>query len=98
VREFCEKAFGYLGIELEWKGENENEKGYDKNTGKVIIEVDPKYYRPAEVETLLGNPAKAKTVLGWNPTKTSFEELVKIMVEADVEYVNRKQYVKSFDN
>jgi GDPmannose 4,6-dehydratase len=98
VREFCEKAFGFLGIEIEWKGENENEKGYDKNSGKVIIEVDPKYYRPAEVETLLGNPAKAKTVLGWNPTKTSFEELVKIMVEADVEYVNRKQYVKSFDN
>jgi GDPmannose 4,6-dehydratase len=98
VREFCEKAFGFLGIEIEWKGENENEKGYDKNSGKVIIEVDPKYYRPAEVETLLGNPEKAKTVLGWNPTKTSFEELVKIMVEADVEYVNRKQYVKSFDN
>ena len=90
VREFCELAFKEVGISIKWEGENENEKGICSETGKVLIEVDPNYYRPAEVETLLGNPNKAKTQLGWNPTRTSFEELVKIMVTHDLEYVKRK--------
>ena len=83
-----------MGIELEWKGEGVEEKGYDKNTGKVIVEVDPKYFRPAEVEQLLGNPEKAKKKLGWNPTKTSFQELVKIMVEHDMKFV-KKLFIKA---
>jgi len=90
VREFCELAFKQVGINIKWEGENENEKGICSETGKVIIEVDPNYYRPAEVETLLGDPTKARTQLGWNPTRTSFEELVKIMVTHDLEYVKRK--------
>lgn len=90
VREFCELAFKEAGITLVWEGTNENEKGICKETGKVLIEVDPNYYRPSEVETLLGNPSKAKNQLGWNPTRTSFAELVKIMVQHDLEYVKRK--------
>ena len=70
-------------------GNNENEKGICKETGRILIEVDPNYYRPAEVETLLGDPSKAKNQLGWNPTRTSFEELVKIMVQHDLDYVKR---------
>ena len=87
VREFCQIAFAEAGIELEFKGSGIEEKGYNKKTGECIIEVDPKYFRPAEVETLLGDPTKAKTILGWNPRKTSFNELVKIMVKHDMEYV-----------
>ena len=90
VREFCELAFKEVGISLVWEGTNENERGICKETGKILIEVDPNYYRPSEVETLLGNPSKAKNELGWNPTKTSFEELVKIMVQHDLEYIKRK--------
>lgn len=86
VKEFCEIAFKEVNIDLFWEGEGLNEKGICKNTGRVIIEVDEKYYRPAEVETLLGDPSKAKTNLGWNPRKTSFRELVKIMVAHDLEY------------
>ena len=89
VREFATLAFHEVGIELEWKGEGVDEKGYDKATGKILVEVDPKYFRPAEVEQLLGNPAKAKKVLGWNPTKTSFKELVHIMVEHDMRFVKK---------
>lgn len=87
VREFTERAFAHVGIELRWQGEGVQEQGIDKATGRVLVEVDPKYFRPAEVETLLGDPTKAKTLLGWNPQKTSFEELVHIMVEHDVQYV-----------
>ena len=87
VREFCSLAFKYAGIELKWEGEGVNEKGIDVKTGKVLVEVDPKYFRPAEVEQLLGNPTKAKTLLGWSPSKTSFEELVRIMVENDLRIV-----------
>ena len=87
VRQFCELAFKEAGIEIEFKGEGVDEKGYDKATGKVLIEVDPKYFRPCEVDTLLGDPTKAKTKLGWNPRKTSFEELVKIMMKHDLEFV-----------
>ncbi len=82
VREFIEEAFQNLDIQLEWVGENEEETGIHTKTGKVIVRVDPKYYRPTEVELLLGNPAKAKEKLGWEPT-VKFKELVKIMVEAD---------------
>ena len=87
VREFTERAFAHVGIELHWQGEGVQEQGVDQATGRVLVEVDPKYFRPAEVETLLGDPTKAKTLLGWNPQKTSFEELVRLMVEHDVQYV-----------
>ena len=91
VREFCQYAFKDAGIEIEFKGEGVEEKGYNKATGEVLIEVDPKYFRPAEVETLLGDPTKAKSVLGWNPTKTSFPELVRIMMKHDMEYVKAEK-------
>lgn len=94
VREFCTLAFRYVGIELRWEGEGVNEKGIDVKTGKVLVEVDPKYFRPAEVDQLLGDPTKAQTQLGWNPQKTSFEELVKIMVDHDMKFV-KKLYLKA---
>ncbi|MDE6693493.1 MAG: GDP-mannose 4,6-dehydratase [Muribaculaceae bacterium] len=84
VREFCTLAFHHAGIELRWEGEGENEKGIDKATGKVLVEVSPDFYRPTDVVNLWGDPTKAKTKLGWNPAKTTFEELVKLMVEADM--------------
>ncbi len=84
VREFCTLAFHYAGIELAWQGEGVDEKGIDKTTGKVLVEVDSRFFRPTEVEQLLGDPTKAKTQLGWNPRKTTFEELVCIMVEHDL--------------
>ena len=87
VREFCKLAFKYVGIELEFKGTGIDEVGIDKNTGKVLIEVSPAFYRPTDVVNLWGDPTKAKTTLGWNPTKTSFEQLVKIMVESDMKKV-----------
>lgn len=87
VREFTTLAFREAGIELRWEGSGIDEKGIDTATGKVLVEVDPKYFRPAEVEQLLGNPEKARRELGWNPRQTSFEELVKIMVEADIKLV-----------
>ncbi len=90
VREFTTLAFRRAGIELEWQGEGLDEKGVDKSSGRVLVEVDPKFFRPAEVEQLLGNPAKAREKLGWNPRKTSFERLVEIMVDADMELVRKK--------
>jgi len=87
VREFCSLAFKNVGIDIRWEGEGVNEKGIDNKTNEVIVEVDPSYFRPTEVEQLLGDPTKAKTLLGWNPTKTSFEHLVKIMVDHDMKYV-----------
>lgn len=87
VREFCTLAFAEAGINLRWEGENENEKGIDVVTGNVLVEVDPKYFRPTEVEQLLGNPQKAKDLLGWNPTKTTFPELVKLMIQHDLKNV-----------
>ena len=89
VKEFCTLAFAEAGIDLRWKGEGIEEKGIDKATGQVWVEVDPKYFRPAEVEQLLGDPSKAKKLLGWNPQKTSFEDLVKLMVKHDMEFVKR---------
>lgn len=83
VREFCTLAFREAGIELTWQGEGVSEKGID-GTGRVLVEVDPKFFRPTEVEQLCGDPTKAKTLLGWNPRKTSFEDLVKIMVRHDL--------------
>lgn len=93
VREFCTLAFKEAGIELRWEGKGVDEKGIDVKTGKVLVEVDPKYFRPAEVDQLLGDPSKAKKVLGWNPQKTSFEDLVKIMVQHDMKKV-RKLYIR----
>ena len=89
VREFCTQAFHEAGIELRWEGEGIDEKGYDIKTNKLLVEVDPKYFRPAEVDQLLGDPTKARNLLGWNPHKTSFEELVRIMVEHDMKKVKK---------
>ena len=94
VREFCTLAFKEVGINLRWEGKGIKEKGIDEETGKVLVEVDPKYFRPAEVALLLGDPTKAKNVLGWNPTKTSFPELVRKMVMHDMRFV-RKLYLRS---
>ena len=87
VREFCQLAFHDVGIELEFVGEGMNEKGIDKATGKTVIEVSPDFYRPTDVVNLWGDPSKAKCELDWNPTKTTFEQLVKIMVDHDMKKV-----------
>ena len=87
VREFTTLAFHYVGIELKWEGEGLNEKGIDQKTGRVLVEVSEDFYRPTDVVNLWGNPAKAKKELGWNPQTTSFEELVRIMVESDMKKV-----------
>lgn len=84
VREFCYYAFKHVGIELEFVGEGADEKGIDKATGKVLIEVSPDFYRPTDVVNLWGDPSKARKELGWNPQKTTFEQLVKIMVDSDM--------------
>ena len=83
VREFCEVAFKEVGIDIEWQGEGIEEKGIDKKTNKVVIDIDPQYFRPVEVESLLGDNSKIRENLGWNP-KTSFSELVKLMIESDL--------------
>jgi GDPmannose 4,6-dehydratase len=87
VREFCQLAFHYAGIELEFRGEGIDEKGYDKKTGKVLVEVSEDFYRPTDVVNLWGDPTKARKELGWNPTKTTFEQLVELMVKHDMEKV-----------
>ena len=87
VRDFASLAFHYAGIELEWQGEGMDEKGVDQATGRVLVEVSPDFYRPTDVVNLLGDPSKARKELGWNPTKTSFEELVRLMVAHDMEKV-----------
>ncbi len=84
VREFCLHAFKRVGIELEFQGKGINEKGIDKATGNVIIEISPDFYRPTDVVNLWGDPTKAKAKLGWNPNKTTFEELVNLMVDSDM--------------
>ena len=89
VREFVELAFAEVGVGIEWKGEGVNEKGYDKNTGKLLVDVNPRYFRPAEVELLWGDSTKAETELGWK-RKVSFKELVSMMVREDMKkYVNK---------
>lgn len=90
VRDFCTLAFKYAGIDLQWQGEGVNEKGIDVKTGRALVEVDPKFFRPAEVEQLLGDPTKAQKELGWNPRKTSFEDLVRIMVESDLKKAEKE--------
>ena len=84
VREFCYEAFKHVGIELEFQGKGIDEKGIDKETGKVLVEVSPDFFRPTDVVNLWGDPTKAKAELGWNPEKTSFQELVKLMVDSDM--------------
>ena len=91
VREFATLAFRHAGIELRWEGSGLDEKGIDTASGKILVEVDPRFFRPADVEELLGNPAKARESLGWNPRKTSFEELVRIMAEADLKLIESER-------
>lgn len=98
VRDFCTLAFQEAGIKLRWEGEGVDEKGIDKLTGRVLVEVDPKYFRPTEVELLKGDPSKAKKTLGWNPRKTSFEELVRLMVKHDMKYVRKQKLKERIDN
>lgn len=83
VRDFTEKAFAVNGITIRWEGSGIDEKGYDAETGKMLVCVNPQWFRPTDVDNLWGNPTKAKTVLGWNPQKTSYEELIRIMAEHD---------------
>ncbi|KGR73990.1 GDP-mannose 4,6-dehydratase [Ureibacillus sinduriensis] len=98
VREFAEIAFQHAGIELQWTGVGIQEKGINRSTGEVVVEVSPRYFRPAEVDQLLGDPTKAKKLLNWNPTKTTFEELVKRMVHFDLEKVAKEENtVKMFE-
>ena len=98
VREFCTLAFREVGIDLVWEGVGVNERGIDVKTGKSLVEVDPKYFRPTEVDQLLGDPTKAKTLLDWNPQKTSFEELVKLMVRHDMKFVKKLKVKAEIDN
>ncbi len=91
VREFVELAFKEVGVELFWQGKNETEQGIDQTTGKALVEVDPNYYRPTEVDILIGNPEKAKQKLGWQP-RTNFYELVRIMMNADAEKVRKRGF------
>ncbi len=95
VREFATLAFHHAGIDLEFKGEGLEEKGYEKGTGRVLVEVSPDFYRPTDVVNLLGDPSKSKNKLGWNPTQTSFEELVRIMVESDMRKVAEERLVET---
>lgn len=90
VRDFTERAYKHVGIELRWEGVGVDEKGYDKKTGKMLVCVNPKWFRPTDVDNLWGDPTKAKTLLGWNPQKTSYEELVRIMSEHDYALAKRE--------
>ena len=94
VREFAELAFKHCGIELEWQGSGVNEKGIDKENGRVLVEVSPDFYRPTDVVDLWGDPTKARTVLGWNPLATSYEELVRIMAHHDLELARKEALLK----
>ena len=90
VRDFTERAFKNVGIHLRWEGQGIDEKGYDQKTGKMLVCVNPKWFRPTDVDNLLGDPTKAKTLLGWNPQKTSYEELVRIMTEHDYQLAKKE--------
>lgn len=94
VRDFTEKAFLANGIEIVWKGEGLEEKGYDKKTGKMLVCVNPAWFRPTDVDNLWGDPTKARTILGWNPQKTSYEELVRIMAQHDRALAKQEAAVK----
>ena len=91
VRDFTEKAFAANGITIRWEGTGVDEKGYDAQTGKMLVCVNPQWFRPTDVDNLWGDPTKAKTVLGWNPQKTSYPELVRIMAEHDRELAKREK-------
>lgn len=91
VRDFTEKAFAANGITIRWEGNGIDEKGYDASTGKMLVCVNPQWYRPTDVDNLWGNPTKAKTVLGWNPQKTSYEELIRIMATNDREIAKKEK-------
>lgn len=97
VRDFTEKAFAANGMQICWKGEGVDEKGYDAETGKLLVSVNPQWFRPTDVDNLWGDPTKAKTVLGWNPQKTSYEELVRIMAEHDRMLAKRERAVTKAD-
>lgn len=98
VKYFCELAFKEVGIDIIWEGTGVNQKGIDKKTNKILIEVDSKYFRPTEVDTLLGNPDKAKKTLGWNPLNTPVEKLIKIMMDNDIKLAKREFTIKqAFD-
>ena len=97
VRDFTEKAFAANGMQIRWEGEGVDEKGYDAETGKLLVSVNPQWFRPTDVDNLWGDPTKAKTVLGWNPQKTSYEELVRIMAEHDRKLAKRERAVKDAD-
>ncbi|GFI65276.1 GDP-mannose 4,6-dehydratase [Lachnospiraceae bacterium] len=94
VREFTTLAFHYAGIELEWQGKGMEEKGVDKATGRVLVEVSKDFYRPTDVINLWGDPTKARTVLGWNPQKTSYEELCRLMAEHDLELAKKEKLLR----
>ena len=95
VRDFTEKAFKEAGIQLRWEGSGIDEKGYDSETGKMLVCVNPQWFRPTDVDNLWGNPAKAKAVLGWNPQKTSYEELIRIMVQHDLKLAKKEAAAKA---
>ena len=91
VREFTTLAFAHDGIDLDWQGTGMEEKGIDRTTGKVLVEVNPAWFRPTDVDNLWGDPTKAKTVLGWNPQKTSYEQLCAIMADHDLQLAKREK-------
>lgn len=97
VREFIELAFNEVNITIRWEGTGVDEKGINATTGEVIVEVDPRYFRPAEVEQLCGDPAKARTLLGWNPVQTPFKELVKLMMKHDMVFVKKMHEARVLD-
>lgn len=95
VRDFTEKAFAANGIEIRWEGKGINEKGYDAKTGKMLVCVNPEWFRPTDVDNLWGDPTKAKTILGWNPQKTTYEELISIMAKHDRKLAKREAALKN---
>lgn len=94
VRQFIEMAFSEAGIDIEWKGSGVDEKGFDKKKGNIVVEIDPAYFRPAEVELLIGDPTKAKEKLGWEP-KVQLPQLVKMMVKSDLKDAEKEMYLKN---
>ena len=94
VRDFTEKTFAHNGMRIRWEGSGVNEKGYDEKTGKLLVSVNPQWFRPTDVDNLWGDPTKARTVLGWNPQKTAYEELIKIMAEHDRKLAKRERAIK----
>ena len=95
VRDFTERAFAVNGIALRWEGSGVEEKGYDAASGRMLVCVSPQWFRPTDVDNLWGDPTRAKTVLGWNPQKTSYEELVRIMAEHDRRLAKREKAMRA---